>query len=98
MTEQEQADVTPISVAKPEHPPIPLWVTAVGWYGVLAILGAYYLSSLDKIDQGGLYQTLNATGAVGLGVLCFKKRAWQPLALNLAWLAIACYALWALFI
>ena len=98
MTEEQKADVTPIPVEKPEHPSIPLWVSAIGWYGVLAIFGAYYLSSLGKIDQEGLYQTLNATGAIGLAILCFKKHAWQPLALNLAWLAIALYALWVGFV
>ena len=98
MTEQEQATVTPIPVEKPEHHPVPLWITAFGWYGVFAIFGAYYFSSLGKIDQGGLYQSLNATGALGLAVLCFKKRTWQPFALNVAWFAIACYALWLIFI
>ncbi len=93
---QAQAPVPP--PAKPSHPRVPMWISLSGWYGVLAIFGAYYLLSTGKIEQDGLYQCLNATGAIGLAILCFKKRTWQPFALNLAWLAIACYALWRLFI
>jgi len=86
----------------PMHPPhgahgeIPSWVTLAGWYGVFAIFAAYFFMSTGSLDNHLLYQLLNGTGALGLTILCFKKRTWQPFALNLAWLTIALYAIWKL--
>ena len=95
--EGAEANAEPIAppVKKPK-PSVSLWVTLWGWYGVFAIFGAYYLSSLDYIDQGKRYQFLNLSGAIGLSVLCFKKRTWQPFVLNAAWAAIAGYAIYKL--
>ncbi|MFT5285551.1 MAG: hypothetical protein ACI8TQ_001716 [Planctomycetota bacterium] len=95
----EDSAATPERTKAPEIKPkehLPLWVTLWGWYGVVAIFGAYYLSSLNYLEQGKIYQFLNLSGALGLSVLCFKKRTWQPLALNLAWSAIAGFAIYKL--
>ena len=41
------------------------WVVeTVGWYGTLAVLGAYMLLGLEAIEAGTLYHFLNATGAL----------------------------------
>ncbi len=69
-------------------------IEIIGWYGTVAIVGAYALSSfgfLSVIDP--MYQLLNATGAVGIVVVSFSKRAWQPGVLNLVWLVVAIIAL-----
>ena len=92
--EQESAPAPP--ARKHAKEALPLWVTLWGWYGVLAIFGAYYASSLDYIEQGLFYQFLNVSGAIGLSVLCFKKRTWQPFVLNALWSAIAGYAIYKL--
>ncbi len=72
---------------------IPLAANVFGWYGTLAILSAYGLSSMGWLEQGVLYQFLNLTGAAGVGVVCFLRRAWQPMCLEVAWALIAILAL-----
>lgn len=72
---------------------IPFAASVFGWYGTLAILLAYGLSSMGWIEQGALYQFLNLTGAVGVGLVCFLRRAWQPMCLEVAWALIAILAL-----
>ena len=70
------------------------WVVeTVGWYGTLAVLGAYMLLGLEAIEAGTLYHFLNATGAAGIGLISWMKRAWQPLTLNVIWMGIAITAL-----
>ena len=73
--------------------PVPLVVDVLGWYGTVAILSAYALSSFDVLEQGALYQLLNLTGAAGVGLVCWVKRAWQPLGLEVVWALVAAVAL-----
>jgi hypothetical protein len=70
-----------------------LFVEFVGWYGAAAVLGAYLLLSLEMIQVDVLYHCLNATGAAGIGLISWMKRAWQPLALNVIWAGTAVTAL-----
>ncbi len=73
-----------------QHAPRPsLLAEVVGWYGMVAILGAYALSNFDVIAQGPLYQTLNLTGGFGLAWVCWRKRTWQAFWLEAIWTAIA---------
>lgn len=61
----------------------------VGWYGTVAILGAYALSSFNIISpQTFLYQILNVTGAVAIIVISLRKKTYQPAVLNIIWAAI----------
>lgn len=76
-----------------ETPSVPRSVDLLGWYGTVAILSAYALSSFDLLEQGLTYQLLNLTGAAGVGLVCWYKRAWQPLGLELVWGLIAALAL-----
>ena len=94
----DHAPVEPAVPATPEVKKLPLWASIWGWYGVAAIFGAYYALSMEHLEQHLVYQFLNASGALGLAVVCFLKRTWQPLALNLAWTAIASYAIWNLLV
>lgn len=65
-----------------------------GWYGTIAILAAFALLSFGVIEARGVpYQALNATGALGIIAVSLKKKAYQPAALNVAWLAIAIIAI-----
>jgi len=65
-----------------------------GWYGVLAILCAYGLLSFGVIDSHGIvYHLLNLTGGLGIIVDAYADRNYQPVVLNIVWIAIAVYAL-----
>jgi len=61
-----------------------------GWYGMAAILLAYALVSFSAIDARSLvFQILNGTGALGIVLISFRKKAYQPGALNIIWTLIA---------
>lgn len=71
-----------------------LIVEIVGWYGAAAIVLAYFLVSFSLIGAGSIiYQTLNFTGAIGIVLISFYKKIYQPVALNLIWTIIAVIAL-----
>lgn len=78
---------------RPTDTKIPFAADVFGWYGTLAILSAYGFSSMGWLEQGALYQFLNLTGAAGVGLVCFLRRAWQPMCLEVAWALIAILAL-----
>lgn len=65
-----------------------------GWYGVLAILLAYLLVSLNLImAKSAAYQLLNLTGALGIVIEALSKKDTQPAVLNSVWAIIAIVAL-----
>jgi 4-hydroxybenzoate polyprenyltransferase len=64
-----------------------------GWYGMTAVVTAYILVSFEIIEPGFLYQLLNITGSLGLIIVSFHKRAYQPGVLNIIWIAVAIGAL-----
>ncbi|MBK8095943.1 MAG: hypothetical protein IPK26_02490 [Planctomycetes bacterium] len=65
-----------------------------GWYGTLAILGAYALSSFGVLGTDDVaYQVLNLTGALGVAWVCWRKRTWQAFWLEAIWSTIAVVAL-----
>ncbi len=72
---------------------VPLAVDLLGWYGTLAILGAYAASSFEWLERGALYQSLNLTGAFGVGLVCWYRRTWQAFWLEAVWGGIALVAL-----
>ncbi len=69
-------------------------IEALGWYGTIAILGAYALLSFGAIGPNSLsYQLLNITGAAGIIVVSLSKKTYQPAVLNAAWILIALAAI-----
>jgi len=61
-----------------------------GWYGAVAILGAYTLASFEILEPTSLiFQLLNVTGAFGIVIVSLYKRAYQPAALNIVWAIVA---------
>jgi hypothetical protein len=65
-----------------------------GWYGMTAIVLAYALASFSAINASGLtFQILNGTGALGIAVVSFHKKAYQPGVLNIIWAFIAIVAI-----
>ena len=62
-----------------------------GWLGTLAILCAYFLTTSSMVDDKHVIHSLNLFGSFVVGIVCFKKRAWQPLLLQIAWGGISIY-------
>jgi len=78
----------------PKSSKAPLWTEVVGWYGVLAILAAYTLLNLGKLEsQTTSYQILNLTGSLALIINCFIKKDTEPLFLNVVWCIVALISL-----
>lgn len=72
----------------------PLWAEVLGWYGTLAIVGAYLAVSFGWLHAEGLaYQLVNITGAMGLMAIAWVKRVKQNVVLNLFWAGIGIAAL-----
>lgn len=70
-----------------------------GWYGMLAILGAYSLVSFNLVQSDSLaFQLLNLTGALGLIVVAASKGVTQSVILNVFWAIVAIIALFNIFI
>lgn len=66
----------------------------IGWYGTVAIVGSYGLSSFGLLSSQSLvYQILNVTGAVGIVVISLRKKTYQPAVLNIVWTVIGLIAL-----
>jgi hypothetical protein len=69
-------------------------IEIIGWYGAVAIVGAYAFMSWGMISSGSLvYQLLNLTGSIGIVLASWFKKAYQPAVLNLIWSVIALVAL-----
>lgn len=65
-----------------------------GWYGAIAIVLAYTLTSFHSIAAGGwIYLLLNLTGSVGLLWISLIKRVWQNVSINAVWLVVAAVGL-----
>jgi len=74
-------------------------ISAAGWYGVLALLGAYALASFEVLSPASAtFQILNLTGAIAIVIEAFSKKDWQPGILNIAWSLVALFALLRLFL
>jgi len=65
-----------------------------GWYGFLAIVGAYAgVAIYPWLASSIVYKLLNLTGAIGLAIISGRKKAWQPAALNTTWTFLALISL-----
>ena len=71
-----------------------IFAEIVGWYGMVAIVSAYFLNVWGVIPADGLVSLLlNLTGALGVIVISYHRKVWQTLGLNLVWAVIAIVAL-----
>jgi hypothetical protein len=69
-----------------------------GWYGTIAIVGAYTLVSFDWLAADSFwYQFLNGTGAIGVLLVSLSRRAYQPAVLNVVWGLVAFAAIAKMF-
>ncbi|HEX6415941.1 MAG TPA: hypothetical protein VFZ62_00250 [Candidatus Saccharimonadales bacterium] len=61
-----------------------------GWVGVIMILIAFTLTTLEIIHPKTLvYGLLNFVGALGIIISSYTKKDFQPVALNIIWLIVA---------
>lgn len=57
----------------------------IGWTGSISVLSAYILL-ISKVDIDPIaLDTLNIYGSGAVGYICYLKKAWQPLFLNISW-------------
>lgn len=71
----------------------------LGWYGMLALIGAYFLVSFGFIVAEGLmFQALNLTGGAALVVFAVSKKATQLAILNVFWALIGAIAIMRIFL
>lgn len=71
-----------------------IFLEIFGWFGMIAVLGAYALVSFGLTSgESLLFQLLNFTGSVALAIITIKKRVYQSAALNVIWGVIALVAL-----
>ena len=76
-----------------------IFVSLIGWYGVVATVLAYLLVSFSLMSPTSIsYQLLNLTGALGVTIETYVKRDYQPFWLNLIWSLIALVAIVNIFI
>ncbi|MCR4306224.1 MAG: hypothetical protein NUV73_04025 [Candidatus Daviesbacteria bacterium] len=69
-------------------------IEIAGWYGTIAIVGAFALTSFSIIKPtDSLYQILNLTGSFGIIGVSLYKRVYQTVTLNSIWALIALVAL-----
>lgn len=70
------------------------FIELIGWYGAVAIVLAYALVSFSILQPTSfIYQILNGTGAIGIVIVSFSKKAYQPGVLNVIWAVIALVAI-----
>lgn len=69
-----------------------------GWYGMIALIFAYFLVSFGWLDgQGLIFQLINLTGGIGLLIVAASKGITQSVILNFFWAIIGIVAIVRLF-
>lgn len=70
-----------------------------GWYGMLALIIAYFLVSFGWLDgQGLVFQLINLTGGIGLLIVAASKGVTQSVILNFFWAVIGLVAIVRFFL
>ena len=63
-----------------------------GWLGSLSIIVAYACITLDS-DRLLLIDSMNLYGSFSVGYICYKKKVWQAMSLEVIWFGITIYSL-----
>lgn len=73
-------------------------IEIIGWIGVVLIITSYCLLALGILDgQSPIYHTLVLSGAAFVAIISYKKRAFQPMMLNIIFVIFALIALFRIF-
>jgi hypothetical protein len=78
------------------HPPSAKspFIQAVGWLGVVLILGSYAALTFDLTTASSAwYQAANVVGAICIIIETGLRRDRQPMVLNIIWALVALYGL-----
>ena len=69
-------------------------IEALGWLGAVLLVIAYAIVSSERVHgRSKLYQSLNITAGVLLGVNTAWHHAWPSMVVNVIWVIIAAVAL-----
>ena len=60
-----------------------------GWIGMILLVVAYMLLSMNKISNGILYQTMNLVAGIFMAIGLYPKNAWFSFTLQIFWATIA---------
>lgn len=72
---------------------------AIGFVSTWTILVAYFFVKINLLlPDSLLYQSLNLIGSFGIVFISFKKKAKQPMILNVVWMGVAIFAIGRLFL
>jgi len=72
-----------------------VFIEYLGWYGALALVGAYALYSFGILGAESIwYHVFNLTGSAGIIAISVYKKIWQPAIVNVMWFAVAAYSLY----
>ena len=70
------------------------WIEIFGWYGAVAVIVAYTLISFSFLDADNIwYHLIIGSGALGIMVVSFYKKSYQPAVLNLIFTLVAVVAI-----
>ncbi len=66
----------------------------LGWLGAIAVLSGYALLSIGLIKGDSfLYHGLMLIGSVGLAIITYRRRTYQPFIVNLVFSILAALAI-----
>ena len=65
----------------------------LGWIGMVLVLVAYGMLSINKINNGKTYQIINLVASILMAIGLLHKNAWFSFALQIAWGLIAVIAI-----
>lgn len=61
----------------------------LGWIGMILVLLAYALLSINKIENGKLYQIINLVAAILMAIGLYPTKAWFSFTLQIVWALVA---------
>jgi hypothetical protein len=70
----------------------------IGWLGMVTILVAYFLMTFSIIESKSMiYHGMNLVGSIGIILVTWKRKDYQPMLLNVIWMIIAIIAILKVF-
>ena len=64
----------------------------IGWIGTVLVLASYALLSTGIVEANLLYHAMVGSGSIGVALISYKKRVWQPFIINVVFFSFALIA------
>lgn len=64
----------------------------IGWIGTVLVLASYILLSTGVIEASLPYHAMVGIGSIGVALISYKKRVWQPFIINAVFFTFALIA------